>query len=104
MQQVLRCFVRIVVYRATCRRRRARRAQRYSYQYTHVQRRGAGAEISLAVALVSVAMATPAESTVDAQARQMLELLARPAELMGSDALGRLDPQILTAFLQGPSD
>ena len=46
-------------------------------------------------------MPTLAESTVDVQAKQMLELLARPAELMGSDALARLDPQILTAFLQG---
>ncbi len=43
------------------------------------------------------------ESTVEAQAKQMLELLARPAAHMGSDALGRLEPQILKAFLEGSS-
>eukprot|EP01044_Picomonas_judraskeda_P028614 COSAG03_NODE_9574_length_709_cov_1.260656_1_plen_98_part_01 len=41
------------------------------------------------------------ESALEAQAKQMLDLLERPAELMGSEALGRLEPQILAAFLKG---
>ena len=42
-------------------------------------------------------------AVVDAQAKQMLELLERPAERMGSSSLIMLEPEILNAFLEGSS-